>query len=401
MSNQNETQKKIDNILKVLVTVVQRVQDTSENIGLFSGLSGDLLFLWNASRYKSEFVNEEIFTRKLDFLQENISDVDIKLSLSEGLTGVGWFLEYINQAQLDDYNPELCEDIDDVMTNTLAITPWNGEIEMVSGLAGLSVYGAKRLHKTEQTIFYEKLIGHFEALATQSSDQTITWSQPRHSAYRIDTKNRERTEFNLGLAHGIPGIIASLLPALMIPSLFERTKTLLVQSCDWLLQQQLDSNESMSLFPSSSHAKSSSRLGWCYGDLTIALTLYRVGKALGIKKYLNVAEKISLHSSNRGQEEAFVKDTGICHGSAGLALIFNLLYNESGNKELMFASNKWLDFTLKVYDERGLEGFYRLSGDNGKLNECTGFLEGYAGIGLCLVALVEGKADWTDCLLLS
>ena len=392
---------KIESILISLTEIVQLTPNSHSNLGLLSGLAGELLFLWQVSQYGSDLVDEDIFNEKFQFLQDNLSEGAAKFNLSSGLVGLGWFLEYINQAQGADYDPELCEDIDKILLSALSVTPWRGEIELVLGLAGLSVYGARRQRTSNQMVFYENFVEHFELLATQISSNTLSWEQPKYSVYRLDKDNREKPEYNLGLAHGVPGIIAALLPALSIPPLYARTKKLLIQSCDWLLQQQLKTDANQSYFSSSVESKHDSRLGWCYGDLTIALTLHRVGKALELPSYMEKAKEICLHAALRDEVHGMVNDAGLCHGSAGLALIFQLLYKEIGAAELKKASNKWLVFTLKLFEEKGIEGFYKLSGFDNSYSECTGFLEGYAGIGLCLIALISDESDWTDCLLLS
>jgi lantibiotic modifying enzyme len=394
-------QTKIKKILEVLTSIIEKSSNDLNNLGLFSGLSGELLYLWQVSQHDEKLVNEYIFNEKFQFLQNNLSLAASKFNLSSGLTGLGWFFEYINQNQAEGYDTELCEDIDGILLKTLSVTPWQGEIEMVLGLAGMSIYGARRQLKSDQAVFYGKLINHFESLATQVSDNTLTWQQPQYSVYLFDKNNIEKPEYNLGLAHGVPGIIAAILPALNIPSLYARNKNLLTQSCDWLLQQQLDIKESQSYFSSSIDSKHYSRLGWCYGDLTIALTLHRVGKALELPSYIEKSIEISLHAASRDEVNGIVNDAGLCHGSAGLALIFKLLYQEIGLVELQQASDKWLDFTLKFFDDKGLAGLYKLSGIDQTHSECTGFLEGYAGIGLCLLTLLNGDDDWTDCLLLS
>jgi len=394
-------QTKIKKLLKTLISNVQNSQFSGNNIGLLSGSAGELLFLWQASQYDVELVNESKFNKKLELLQENVFNVASDHSLSAGLSGLGWFLEYINQAQGEDYDPELCEDIDDILLNALSVSSWQGEIEMVLGLAGLSIYGSRRQLKSDQGSYYEKLISHFEHLAIQISDNILTWQQPFNSVYRLDKEDSEKLEFNLGLAHGVPGIIAAILPALSVPSLFNRAKKLLIQSCDWLMLQQLNIRNKQSYFSSLTDSTYHSRLGWCYGDLTIALTLFRVGKALELPSYMDKAKEIGLHSARRGEVDAVVRDAGICHGSAGLFLIFNLLYKEIGSEELRLSADKWLDFTLSLYDEKGIEGLYKMSGLDNTYSECVGFLEGYAGIGLCLLAAFNEDTDWTDSLLLS
>ena len=353
------------------------------------------------SQYDKALIDEDIFNEKFQFLQDNLSTVASSFNLSHGLVGTGWLLEYMNQTQAEDYDPELCEDIDDILLKTLSISPWQGEIEMVLGLGGLSIYGARRRLKLDQSLFYEKFIHHFENLASQLSDNQLTWEQPQYSVYRLDKDNISKPEYNLGLAHGVPGIIAALLPALNVTSLYGRTKKLLIESCDWLLQQQLDRQQKQSYFSSSSDGKHYSRLAWCYGDLTIALTLFRVGKALELPSYMDKATEVCLHAALRDEVDGMVNDAGLCHGSAGLALVFNLLYKEIGLLELQQASNKWLDFTLKLFDEKGLSGRYKISGVNKSYAECTGFLEGCAGIGLCLLVGLGEDTDWAECLLLS
>jgi lantibiotic modifying enzyme len=216
----------------------------------------------------------------------------------------------------------------------------------------------------------------------------------------MNTDQIERPEYNLGLAHGVPGIISAILPALTIPALSNRAQKLLKQSCDWLLMQQLTIKEE-SFFSSYVNDPLPSRLGWCYGDLTIALTLARVGNALKIPQYLTQAEEMALHSAKRCEKSAGIDDAGVCHGSAGLSLIFQLLNKEIPSIKLEQASIKWLDFTLKLYNEKGMEGLYKPSPQRGNRNESKGFLTGYSGVGLCLISLLNGDTEWTECLSLS
>jgi len=396
-----ETKQEILNQLKVLASTVQKNSNDEHKLGLINGLSGELLFLWRAYLYDEKLIDEELFAQKLEFLQENVAKIAPAFSLESGHAGIGWFLEYINQEQGEEYAPEYCEDIDEILLNVLGVNPWQGEIEMLQGLAGMSIYGSRRQLKSDQTLFYQKLISHFERLATQIDDNALSWAQPAYSIYRLDKNERDVSEYNLGFAHGIVGIIASIIPAVKITSLKSRAECLLKQSCDWLLQQEMSQKNKKSFFSSVAKDGRYSRLGWCYGDLAIALTLARVGKALAIPAYIEKAKKISLHAAERNAVDGMVDDAGICHGSAGIALIFQLLKNELQLKELASAIENWLNFTLKLYKEKGLEGYYRYSGFEKEYVENKGLLTGYSGIGLCLLALLEGHTDWTDCLLLS
>ncbi|WP_042142743.1 MULTISPECIES: lanthionine synthetase LanC family protein [unclassified Pseudoalteromonas] len=391
----------INQILNKFNQKILNLENQNTNSGLLSGLTGDLLFLFKLSQYNFELVDENIFNEKLEFLQSQLSLSINRYDLSSGLSGQGWFLEYINQAQEADYDPELCEEIDDILFNTLCIDNWQGEIEMVLGLSGIAMYAGRRQLKYPSKSLFEKIIKHFEDSAIQISENTLSWSQPKDSVYRFNKDEPEAVEYNLGLAHGVPSIIAAILPALKIPSLFDRTKRLLVQSCDWLLDQELKEENKISCFGSSCNDNNGSRLGWCYGDLTIALTLARVGNALEMPSYINKAKEISFHSAHRDERQGMIRDAGLCHGSAGLVLIFQLLHQELKEPQLLQAANKWLTYTLERYKNHELHGLFMYSGLTNQYEEETGFLMGYGGIGLCLLSALGEDADWADSLLMA
>ena len=398
-----ENRPLIEQILQQLANPLMALEHQNHPCGLFAGLTGELLFLYHFSTYQdcNSTIDEDVFNDKLEFLQQQLATGAHHHQLASGLCGQGWFIEYINQAQGDDYDPQLCEEIDTILLNTLNTAHWQGDIEMLSGLGGFAVYAARRQRATDAVDLYQKLIGHFEASAMQISDHTLSWSQPGNSLYRFNKAAPQTPEFNLGMAHGVPGIIAALLPALKIPALYQRAKSLLLQSCDWLMAQETTQADKVSCFSSSCNDHKGSRLGWCYGDLTIALTLCRVGKALEHPAYIDKAKQISLHAANRDSKTGMINDAGLCHGSAGMALIFQLLNQHLDQPYLLKAANYWLQYTLSLYQQEGLTGFHMYCGLSRTTREDTGLLEGYAGIGLCLLTALGADADWVDCLLMA
>jgi hypothetical protein len=104
---------KIGNLLKTLTSIIQNRPNDTRKLGLFGGLSGELLFLWQTNKYDNNLVDENVFNQKIEFLQDSLPIAAEKFNLSVGLTGLAWFFEYINQTQVEDYDSELCEDIDD------------------------------------------------------------------------------------------------------------------------------------------------------------------------------------------------------------------------------------------------------------------------------------------------
>ena len=100
-----------------------------------------------------------------------------------------------------------------------------------------------------------------------------------------------------------------------------------------------------------------------------------------------------------------VRDACLCHGAAGVAHLFNRLYQATGEEPLAAAARVWFEHTL-AYRQSGLGvGGFRswssdLSGVSGWRND-PGFLEGAAGVGLALLAAVSPVDPEWDRLLLA
>ena len=125
--------KKIKEIIQKLTNKVATNCEQEQSNGLLSGLAGQLLFLYNAHRFDPSFVNEDMFAEHLERLQQGLPDQSFELS--NGLAGQAWVLEYFNQANAEDYEHDLLDDIDSLFVQALGSLPWDGEIEMVLGLA--------------------------------------------------------------------------------------------------------------------------------------------------------------------------------------------------------------------------------------------------------------------------
>ena len=394
-----EQEAQIRAIIKKLASEVSQDLHTVQGNGLLSGLAGHLLFLFNAYRIDESSVDEVLFSEKLEQLQEQLDQQSFELS--SGLAGQAWVLEYLNQADLEDYEPDLLTEVDQIFHDALNHQPWPGEIECVLGLAGYAPYAARRNKHSDQSALYGVIIKNFASVALQVNENELTWSQPENSVYRFEKDDPHKPEYNLGLAHGVPGIIASLIPAMQIDTLKDTTAKLLTQSCDWLIAQQNPHKHEECSFGSCVDQEHKSRLGWCYGDLTIALTLARAGQVLDRPSYVDRALEIALKAAKRDAASGFINDAGLCHGFVGLVSIFQLLNKQMPHPELEKAAKYWLEFSLNQYNEKGLKAFYSYYGETKEHNQHHGFLMGNAGVGIGLISVLTDDLDWAECLLMA
>lgn len=387
---------------QLLAALIQQTQQQllpPYQSGILSGLSGQLLFLWQAAKIYPELVDEPLFNQQLILLQQyGIRQEDIR-SFGYGISGVAWFFEYILSD--DDYQADFNASTDILLLHYLQQLPAEADIEFVIGLSGLAVYLARRARHGQARQATALLLAAIAERAVFLQPNQCSWPTPVGSAYRLQ-KESTAVEYNLGLAHGMPAVLAALLG--LIPHLEEpaQARHLLQAGCNWLIQQQQSVSTYGSYFANAADRPTCSRLGWCYGDLTLALTLFRAAEVLAEPGYALLARQMSLHCSRRREQDGMVFDAGLCHGYAGLVLIFSLLSQYFPDAELLAAKQYWLDKVLQQYLQHGLVALHKQVERADELTalEEPGLLSGYAGIGLCLLAAEGQRTDWVDLLLL-
>jgi hypothetical protein len=96
-----------------------------------------------------------------------------------------------------------------------------------------------------------------------------------------------------------------------------------------------------------------------------------------------------------------VFDAGICHGSAGIAMIYRRMFIDTKLDFFSCATKYWLNQTsnFSVFDD-GLAGFKTCTGNNWE-NDYS-LLTGISGIGLLFLSyLREDQQYWDEIFLLS
>jgi hypothetical protein len=157
------------------------------------------------------------------------------------------------------------------------------------------------------------------------------------------------------------------------------------------------------------------RLAWCYGNLSIAVMMNKVGKTINNNTIWEKAKEILIKSTfrkwyNSGvlYNEAFI-DLCFCHGASGLALIYKKMYQEYKIQQLKDTSNMWLDYTIRYSKKIITNGdiditlFNHLDRGHPDFNEIhLGLLNGWIGTGLILMHFVGGiTIAWDEVVYLS
>lgn len=103
--------------LKKIVNNIISYSSSTSNLGLLSGRTGAIIFLFHYSKHYGEKIYSDFAGILLDDLFEDIHDRMV-MAFDKGLTGIGWGVEYLlknNFIEGDSY--EVLDDIDKTIMN--------------------------------------------------------------------------------------------------------------------------------------------------------------------------------------------------------------------------------------------------------------------------------------------
>ncbi len=341
-----------------------------------------------------------------DRLAEGLSDP----SLYCGFTGTAWMIRHLGTLWGDPEAASYTEEVDALLVALLGTEDWTAELDLITGLAGLGTYGLQAIASggpVEDLV--ASVVRHLDRKAEVSA-HGFTWFTPPRLLDRASRDNFPEGYYNVGVAHGVPGILAILARAARAGIAAERAAALAEGAFDWLMGQRLGP-ESPSVFPSFVPPGGSpwpSRLAWCYGDAGVAAALWGAAESLDEPRMRRAAIDVGRRAASRDPASAWVQDGCLCHGAAGLALIFDRLFKATGEEVFRDAAVAWYRRLLGQRSESGVLGGFgswtSLSGEEGgfRREERPGLLTGAAGIGLALLAAISSDApDWDQALLIS
>ncbi len=402
MLNKPLLEKKVKEIYDVL----KHIDLQDQHHGVLSGISGISLFQFYYSRLIDE---EEPADIGVDLITKTIQGINNGYAFPTfctGIAGAGWVLELLNEEEFIDIdNDELLEDLDEYLFSTMKENMDNGNYDFLHGAIGFGYYFLKRYQNTQSSDLKSK---YKEYLLYLVSALKKTSEEDPNGTFWESTLMREEdlVGVNLSLSHGLSSIINFLSRAYVYEDFKSEIHDLLTGTITYILNQKNDDLSAVSLFPSwiykGMEKNSQARLAWCYGDLGVGISLWNAGKALDNTKYKEEAVQIIKHSAQRKDRvEAGVKDTGLCHGSCGIATIFNYMYKETKDPIFKDTADFWMDQVLKMATHKTNAGYLQWRGDKEEWHEETNVLEGIAGIGLAMISfLATFDTKWDECLMI-
>ncbi len=374
--------------------------ETEKIMGLYTGDVGMLMFMAYYSRYSDDDKYRKIADKLLDDCCERVCSGVYYTPFCGGLSGMLYEFGNLNRLGFIDVDiTEVHESYSFLLRKHLKDYAEKGQFDFMHNATGIAIY---LLHygnslDLESVADYVKLLDH----TAEHENGTAKWK------FSMNLENENI--YNIAMSHGMSSIAIFLSQCVEKNIEPQISGKLLSGVINYIMRQEIDAEKYGSCFPSTSLESgepAKSRMGWCYGDLGIAITLWRAGIALDNDQWKAKALQVmEFAAGRRDLKSNSVIDACICHGTAGIAQIFRRMYYNTGDEKFLSASEYWIDETLKMakWQDSKAAGFKYWTGEEHNWQDSFDFLEGISGIGLSLISSCgdESLSSWDEILLLS
>lgn len=368
--------------------------EVNENIvdyGIFTGHAGLALYYFEKHKIYKDELSLNKFEYQLEISLGSLNKSKL-FSLCSGDIGVYFLIlhlcknNYFDESVEDSFDefPEYAHELIDFYAVSKNFDYLHGFLGVLYLCLELYSFSKDLLFKTRLKKTICHAIGILHSLATVIDDEKIAW---------ISKGYYSRVEgFSFGFAHGIPSIISMLTRALYLGFEVETIKTLLKKSFNYIISVKGDyKGASFPNFITVDNGKhifgETSRLAWCYGDLSVGVAMLNYGEIINDISIIKDANEILLKTIERDQEHTGIVDVFLCHGSSGLVLIYNYLFDKTGISSYKERATFWMKETVGKIKE-GKTGLKTWLGKEGWIDQDT-ILEGKTGLLLLLYSLMN------------
>ncbi|HIE0523495.1 TPA: lanthionine synthetase LanC family protein [Stenotrophomonas maltophilia] len=262
------------------------------DICLATGSAGELLA--SCVEYPSR---REHIEKLVDEFGGALEVSDLRCGLFDGLTGVAWVLEkYVGPLGLAD-TEAVTHNIRSLALQEVGATR---SADIISGVAGIGLYSC--------------LVNDAHELASAALDRLVT-----------DRGIYEKLSTNLGIAHGIPGLLIAISSIIdKYPQLGTNSVMEFVVDVHSTLEQLAKPSERDGCGYVVGDGKVA-RIAWCYGDLSVAAGLNASHSLVPRRCKADAIRRLCERVLARPIATWQMTDYGLCHGISGVHLLLSSL----------------------------------------------------------------------------
>jgi class I lanthipeptide synthase len=368
-----------------------------------------ILFAWMAAAGRMPR-GDVLAQRCLDDAIEAVSTQPSNASLFGGFTGVAWAADLVDR-RLGLDGEDRSEAVDDAILRLLSRDePWAAPYDLIVGLTGLGVYALSRYPRPTAIRCLSEVLQRLRESARSDPHGLYWWTPPAEIPDEEARQEYPSGRVDLGVAHGVAGTIAFLGCLCSRGVEQEMARPLLEGGVAWLMAHPIPTEDGPT-FPvwiAPGVEPWAARSAWCYGDPGIAAALLLAARGAGDVGWERAAVSLACRAAERPASESGIVNANLCHGSAGLAHLYNRMYQATGRPELGAAARLWLERTLAFYGVARDAGdaWVRGNWDPARRDRWTWtdieLVEGAAGVALALLAAATPiEPAWDSMFLMS
>ncbi len=348
-------------------------------MGITDGLLGLSLYHY----YYFLYTNDDTYLNDvISYLEKSIEGIGSHYkgtNIISNIIDLGDYLFFLFQQGIvdnDDIN-SLLVDSDEIIKDFLLEEVNKNNLDPMLGAVKAGYYFLNRSEFIDTNPILLELISSIEKQAI-TVDNFAYWESV--------IKNPEEPEVELGVTHGVAGIINFLLLAYSKQVPYKNLKTILLKGLNFLYEF----NEKKGINWFRLEANEREKLNYqdlAYGDIGIGYTFYNAGLILQNDDLLSIGNEILENAAKfRDDEEKYTKDGSLFYGSSGLHALFSKTNAKLKNPTLDEAVNYWGFSTLNK-DNKKSEWAGYLSNYNAQHDYThLSFSEGICGIGIMLMS---------------
>ena len=362
----------------------KQIENKQKNIGIVQGSAGLALC---CAHYYTITQDGKYYQWMEKLLLDASDNSNRNFSLGYGLAGFAWSIKQIAELDLLEGVNDWISAINTQLIAGFVIRARQRDVDFFSGLAGI-------LHYFLLTGSIPK-IEDFANAFIEIIDKMIKSNDFRKVGY--DSEGNQLKVINLGIPHGIAGWVLLLL--IIKEKNIHDTSSQINSLVNALLSYRHSKDKSC-VFPSiifENEIVDAHHIGWCYGDLVTSYTLLKAAYALDRKDLEELAFEIIDRTLNRTDID--VDELNLCHGYISVSVLFQKLYNLTGQARFDELSKKWHSQAEEVFKKGYAE--YQETGKHSEYFEETSLFMGFPAFFLSMLQQ-EGKIDdkWCNCLML-
>lgn len=349
------------------------------------------------------------------------------LSLFSGLAGICFAIHHAShggtryQKMLNTLHNTLIENTEKFFLNKLEANlsmcrqSLSNLYDLIQGICGIGRYALEHLQKECFQVFVEKIINVLIRLCQPIQIDNVSvpgWYISPEDILNKRNLNQQKGNFNIGLSHGVTGVLAFLSIAYLKGVIVQGQKETILNLSHWLQsksfifqkairwpqtvswQEEIESKR-----PTFNPEINDS---WCYGVPGISRSLFLAGKVLEDNRQMNFAVEAFENVFSRSPDERNLPGPALCHGISGLLLTANEMSQDNDGRFDSYIQ----PLISEIFDSYEVENYFGFS--DFEMNTSykyvpvhkPGLLEGSAGILLALLSYQSKQSKWHLPLLL-